>query len=102
MNPLIVPLFDINTSRVDTQLLNMCHTTGQTSGTAATFFKKTDDLMTKLQLLWSNCVGFSLENIRVNLGVRNSIKTRSILKNENCYLMGFPCHIIHNKLTKGP
>ena len=48
MNPLIVPLFDINTSRVDTQLLNMCHTTGQTSGTAATFFKKTDDLMTKL------------------------------------------------------
>ena len=101
MNPLIVHLFDINTSRVNTQLLNMCHTTGQTFCTAATMFKKTDYLMTKLQLLWSNCVGFSLENIRANLGVRNSIKTRSVLKNENCYPMRCPCHIIHNTTHKG-
>ena len=58
MNPLTVRLFDINTSMVDTQVLNMCCTTGQTSGTAATMFQKTDDVMTKLQLPWSNVVGF--------------------------------------------
>ena len=101
MNPLTVRLFDINTSRVDTRFLDMCCTTGQTSGTAATIFQKIDDVMIKLQLPWSNCVGFSLDDTSANLGVRNSIKTRVILKNENCYFMGCPCHIIHNTAHKG-
>ena len=79
MNPLTVRLVDINTNMVDTQFLDMCCTTGQTSSTAATMFQKIDHFMTKLQLPWSNCVGFSLDNTSENLGVCNSIKTRVIL-----------------------
>ena len=78
----------------------MCCTTGQTSGTAATMFKKIDHVMTKLQLPWSNCVGFSLDNTSANLGLCNSIKTIVILKNGNCYFMGCPCHFIHNTAHK--
>ena len=48
MNSLIVRLFDINTSKVGTWFLDVCCTTGQTSGTAATVFQKIDDIMTKL------------------------------------------------------
>ena len=64
-------------------------------------FQKTDDIMTKLQFPWSNCVGFSLDNTSANLDVRNSVKTRVILKNENYYFMGCPCHIIHSTAHKG-
>ena len=80
MNPLTVCLFDITTSMVDTQFLDRCCTTGQTSGTAATIFPKIDDVMTKRQPPWSNCAGFSLDNTSANLGVCNSIKARIILK----------------------
>ena len=48
MNPIIVRLFDINTSKVDAWFLDMRCTTGQTSGTAATMFQKIDDVMTQL------------------------------------------------------
>ena len=100
MNPLTVCLVDININMVDTQFLNMCCTTGQTSSTAVTMFQKIDHVMTKLQLPWGNCVGFSLDNTRADLGVHNSIKTRVILKNENCYFMGCLCHVIHNTAHK--
>ena len=55
--------------------------------------------MIKLQLPWKNCAGFSLDNTSANLGIRNSIKSR--VKNNNCYFMGCPCHIIHNTAHKG-
>ena len=49
-----------------------------------------------LQVPWENCVGFSLDNTSANTGMRNSIKSRIIAKNESCYIMGCPCHINHN------
>ena len=100
MNPLTVRLYDISKSRIDTRFLDMSCTSRQNSGTAATIFQKINDVMIKLQLPWKNCVGFSLDNTSANLGIRNSIKSRVILKNNNCYLMGCPCHIIHNTAHK--
>ena len=80
----------------------MCCTTGQTSGTAATMFKKIDHVMTKLQLPWSNCVGFSLDNTSENLKVfATLLRPELFLKNENCYFMGCLCHAIHNTAHKG-
>ena len=55
----------------------------------------------KLQFPWSNFVGFSLDNTRANLAVRNARNTRVILKNENCYFLACPCHVIHNLAHKG-
>ena len=76
-------------------------TSGQNSGTAATILQKIDDVMIKLQLPWKNCVGFSLDNTSANLGIHNSIRSRVMLKNNNCYFTGCPCHIIHNTAHKG-
>ena len=80
MKPLTVPLSDSSKSNVDTRFLDMCYTSGQNSGTAATIFQKIDDDLIKLQLPWKNCVDFSLDNTSANLGVLNSIKSRVRLK----------------------
>ena len=58
MNPLTVRPFDINTSMVDTRFLDIRCSTGQTSHATAAIFQKMDDVMTKLQLPWSNYIGF--------------------------------------------
>ena len=79
----------------------MCCITGQTFGTTATIFQNIDDVLTKLQFPWSNCLGFLLDNTSASLGVLNSIKTKVILKNKNCYFTGCPFHIIHNTAKKG-
>ena len=100
MNPLTVRLYDSSKSGVDTHVLGMCCTSGQNSGTAATTFQKIDDVMIKLQLPWKRCVGFSLDNTSANLGIHNSIKSRVMLDNSNCYFMGCPCHIIHKTAHK--
>ena len=38
---------------------------------------------------------FSVDNTSSNLGVRNPMKTRVILKNENCYFMGCLYHVVN-------
>ena len=48
MNALTVRLYDSSKSRGDTRFLDMCCTTGQNSGTAATIFQNIDDVMIKL------------------------------------------------------
>ena len=95
-NSLTVRLFDINTIMIDTQFLDISAATQvkipeqqlqsfKKLTILSTIFHKIDDVMTKLQLPWSDCVGFSLDNTSADLGVRNSVMTRVILKNENCY-----------------
>ena len=62
MKLLIVRLLDINTSSIDKPVLDMYCTAGRNSSTAATTFHKIDGVMTRLQLSWSNCVGFPFDN----------------------------------------
>ena len=80
MNPLTVRFYDSSKSRVITHFLDMCYTSGQNSGAAATIFQKIDGVMIKPQLPWKNCVGFSLDNTGAYVGIGNSIKSRVILK----------------------
>ena len=47
-----------------------------------------------------NCVGVGLDNTSVNMGCRNSIKTRIVKENPAVYVMGCPCHIVHNMVGK--
>ena len=68
----------------------------QSSGTAKTIFSKTVSVKDYLEVPWENCVGFSLDNVSANMGIRNSIRSRIIAKSETCYIMGCPCQIIHN------
>ena len=73
LNPLTVKIYDIQQSQVTTQLLDLCLTTGTTSATAESIFKKIDETLNKYDIPWCNCVGFGVDNCSVNLGIRNSV-----------------------------
>lgn len=97
MNPLTVRIFDVNRGRVMTQLLDMCLTS---ASTADAIYKKISETLTKFGVDWEKCVAFGVDNTSVNLGRRNSIKTRVEQQNESIYFMGCPCHMVHNTATK--
>lgn len=95
MNPLTIQIYNVNNNRVETQLLDMCVSKGVSSATAAAIFDKIDEKITGFEITWTNCIAFGVDNTSVNLGNTNSIKTRAHKKNEKCYFMGCPCHLIH-------
>ena len=57
-------------------------------------------LSTTHSISWNNCVGLGVDNTSVNMGCRNSIKTRVLNMNPAIYIMGCPCHIVHNIALK--
>ena len=92
MNPLTVCIFDDNRGVISTQFLDMCMSS---SATAEGIFAKMHEVLSKHCISWSNCVGIGLDNTSVNMGCRNSIKTRVVQQNPSIYVMGCPCHIVH-------
>ena len=101
MNVLIVYLFDKKKTRVTTEFLSMCSTTGPHSGTADKVFKKINDEMIKFEIPWENCRGFSVDSAPVNVGVNCSLTTMVHIKNPSIFFMGCPCHKVHNAASKG-
>ena len=97
MNPPTVRIFDVNRGSVCPQFLDMCMSS---SPTAQGIFAKMEEAMTTHNIPWTNCVGLSVDNTSVNMGCRNSIKTRVLDKNPANYIMGCPCHIVHNTAGK--
>ena len=98
MNPLTVRIYDADRGRVMTQLLDMCLTTGST---AEAIYTKINEALMKFGVDWNKCVAFGVDNTSVNIGKRNSIKTRVQQQNPEIYFMGCPCHMVHNTATKG-
>eukprot|EP00057_Strongylocentrotus_purpuratus_P019851 XP_011674325.1 PREDICTED: uncharacterized protein LOC105443158 [Strongylocentrotus purpuratus] len=95
MNPLTVKLFDINQGVVY-RFLDMCTTSGSAAATAQTIFSKMDEVFSKEEIPWRNCIALSLDNASVNMGVRNSIKSRVLHVNPDVYVHGCPAHMVHN------
>ena len=87
MNPMTVRLYDVNQGSIVTRFLDMCLTKGTESATAASIFKKMDDVLKENGISWSNCVGVSVDNTSVNLGKRNSIMTRVLQNNPAVYFI---------------
>lgn len=98
MNPLTVHIYDADRGRVMTQLLDMCLTMGST---AEAIYTKINEALMKFGVDWNKCVAFGIDNTSVNIGKRNSIKTRVQQQNPAIYFMGCPCHMVHNTATKG-
>ncbi len=91
MNPLTVRIFDVNNdTTVSTQFLDMCMSS---SATAAGIFSK---IKGAWYFVWKLCWNWP----SVNMGCTNSIKTRMLQKNSAVYVMGCPCHIVHNTASK--
>ena len=99
MNPITVRIFDTN--RVKTCFLDMCVTTSSTA--EAIFVSMEKKLVALLGITnpWMNCTAVGVDNTSVNIGVRNSLKTRIEARNSAVYFNGCPCHIIHNAAQKG-
>ena len=83
MNPLLVRVFDDKKGRVTTQLLDMgtCR-----SSTAESLFETMDKVISESEVPWENCVALGVDNTAVNVGCRNSIKTRVLQKNSSTVL----------------
>ena len=78
-------------------VLDMCLSS---SASAEGIFSRMDEALSSHHIRWENCIGMGLDNTSVNMGCRNSIKTRVLQKNSSVYMMGCPCHIIHNTAEK--
>lgn len=100
MNPLTVRIFDINRSRVCTRFLDMCLRTGTAAGTATKIFDAMDEAFQSRDIPWANCIGLSVDNTSVNMGKHNSIRSQALQRNTSLYIMGCPCHIVHNTAQK--
>ena len=92
MNPLTVRIINADSGMVHTQFLDMC----LSLSTAEGIFSKMQAALEKYEISWMNCVGIGVDNTSVNMGCRNSIKTRIQGVNAAIYVMGCPCHIVHN------
>lgn len=101
MNPISVRVYDVERSKVVTKFLHMCPST---DGRAETLFSNIDCKLSELLNLsnpWVMCTALGVDNTSVNIGVRNSIKSRLLQRNKAIYVNGCPCHIIHNAAQKG-
>lgn len=49
---------------------------------------------------WQMCTSVGVDNTSVNIGVRDSLKTRVLRCNPAIYFNGCPCHILHNAAQK--
>ena len=97
MNPVLIRLFDDNKGKVPSQLLNMgaCK-----EGTTEVLFHDIASILRENKVDWENCTAAGLDNTMVNVGKKNSIRTRVLAKNKNIFINGCTCHIIHNTANK--
>lgn len=100
MNPITIRVLDTSRCQVSTRFLDMCLTSRTASATAESIFATMDSVLESRGIPWSNCVGLSVDNTSVNMGRHNSIMTRATQKNPSVYMMGCPCHILHNAAQK--
>ena len=49
---------------------------------------------------WTICTSVGIDNTSVNIGTRNSLKTRIVQRNSAIYFSGCPCHVLHNAAQK--
>ena len=100
MNPVTIRLYDINDNKIVTRFLDMCTST---SGTAQGLFSAVDSKLRELLQCsnpWNMCTSVGVDNTSVNIGTRDSLKTRVLGCNPAIYFNGCPCHILHNAAQK--
>ena len=101
MNPMAIRIYDVNRGRIVTQFLDMCTSR---SATAEAIYTVMDDTLSNLLECtnpWAMCTSVGVDNTSVNIGTRNSLKTRIVQRNSAIHFNGCPCHIVHNTAQKG-
>ena len=65
----------------------MCSTTGEDYSKAETSFTAINDAFKKDGLNWDNVVSVGLDNTNINMGIRNSLKTRILSENAQTFII---------------
>ncbi|KAJ4927999.1 hypothetical protein JOQ06_015799 [Pogonophryne albipinna] len=99
LNPLTVKIW--SSQGVIQRFLDMGLTSGTSCGTAEAIFNKMNEVLEGHSIPWANCVALAVDNASVNLGARNSIKSRVLDQNPSIYVLGCPCHIVYNNAHAG-
>lgn len=66
MNPVTVRIFDEEETKVCTEFLDMCLTSGPDAAKADEIFKSIDNCFARNEIPWANCRGISLDNLRIH------------------------------------
>ena len=102
MNAVCAHIFDVNRSnKMEIKLYDMCITSGEDCSKAETLFNAIDSAFVTDELSWKQCVSVGLDNTNVNMGNRNSVKSRVLQKNPCCFIAGCNCHLAHIAAKKG-
>ena len=81
---------------VVSQFLDMCLSS---NSTAANLYNVIDGKLAQLLECENRrnlCTSVGIDNISLNIGVRDPLKSRITKRNPSVYFCGCPCHIIHN------
>ena len=95
-----IRIYNVNHGKIVTQFLDMCTST---CATAEAIYGVMDEILSKLLEStnpWTMCTSVGVDNTSVNIGTRNSLKTRIVQRNSAIYFNGCPCHIVHKLLRK--
>ena len=96
MNALCALTFDVNNSkRVKFKFYYICVTSGQHCTKASPLFDAIDSSLTKEGLEWDNVVSIGLDNTNSNIWNKNSVKSRVLEKNRQCFIASYNCHSAH-------
>ena len=88
MNPIMVWIYDVKSNMVVNRFLDMCATTSATAdGIYSVMNGKLGSLLNSPNP-WMLCTSVGVDNTSVNIGVRDSIKTRVLQQNPAIYFNG--------------
>ena len=73
----------------------MCATSGKHCSKTSTLFDTIDSSLKKEGLDRDNIVSVELDNTNSNIGNKNSVKSKVLEKNPQCFIVGCNCHLNH-------
>ncbi len=100
MNPATVRMYDLQNDCISTRFFNMCVTSSSTAESIYSSLNSKLEELLQCSSPWDLCSAVGVDNTSVNIGVRDSIKTRVLQQNSAIFFNGCPCHIIHNAARK--
>ena len=97
--PVVIRYFDEDCSKVVSALLEIATTNERSTGKG--IFNLLDKVFVDNELSWQNVVCFSADNAAVMMGDKNGVRAFVNEKNNNIFIMGCPCHLLHLAAEKG-
>lgn len=102
MNAVCTHILDVERSnKVEAKFFNMSSTSGKPCSTAGSLFNAIDNTFTSDEISWEQCASIGLNNTNVNVGDKNSIKSRVQQRNKSCFIAGCNCHLANTAASNG-